>query len=141
MLTITARELSTGDHVYLGRRERGAVTIITVAPQNNGTQIHVTFQRDKTGVRGVACLTPDMSIEQAPRGEILPVFHAAKTDGHAIWIYRDVDIYFRLSMFPNDPGITALRYCTKQEAEEIASRVESEWTDGQLATIYRHHDF
>ncbi|MGW4720429.1 hypothetical protein [Nocardia sp. NPDC004260] len=140
MLTITARELSPGDHVYLGRREWGAATIISAVSQNNGTQIHVTFQRE-TGGRGFVYLAPDVSIEQAPQGDILQVFYAAKTDGHAIGIYRDFDIYFQLSLFPNEPGLTALRYCTKQEAEDIASRVEAEWTDGQLSTMYRHHGF
>ncbi|WP_033247119.1 hypothetical protein [Nocardia carnea] len=141
MLTIAARELSTGDHIYLEPRAWGSATVITAVPQNSGKQILVTFRRTESGARGAVHLTPDTRVERAPRGEILQVFYAVNTDGRMIAIYRDVDIYFRLAIFPNDPGITALRYCTKQEAEEIARRVEAEWTDGQLDTKYRHHDF
>lgn len=66
MQTITARELSPGDRVYLASRAWGAATILTTAHKNNSTQVHITCRRDGTNAHGSHCLAPELAIEVAP---------------------------------------------------------------------------
>ncbi|WP_280304139.1 hypothetical protein, partial [Nocardia abscessus] len=140
--TITARELSPGDRVYLPPREWGVATILTAAPKNNGTEMYITYRRDEPNSRGSSYLASDMAVDVAPRGEILQVWHAVHESGYTAALYRAVDTYIRVAISPYVPGQTGLFYCTKREAEELADHIEAKWTRaGTLKFSHRHPDF